>query len=161
MFDKKQFVAAQKSFTDYLSLKSTPSLLKTDAEYYAGACAIELFHKDGEWRMREFITEHPESNKINGAWFYLGKSSYRKKKHEETIKNLEKVDIYKLSKEDLAELYFKRGYSYLETGAQTKLKQICMKLKTLITNTYTLPYITSHTSVTKKKITKHHCALPN
>ena len=52
LFDKKQFVAAQKSFTDYLSLKSTPSLLKTDAEYYAGACAIELFHKDGEWRMR-------------------------------------------------------------------------------------------------------------
>ena len=39
LFDKKQFVAAQKSFSDYLSLKSSPSLLKTDAEYYAPACA--------------------------------------------------------------------------------------------------------------------------
>src|SRR5687767_6482479 len=92
LFDKKQYVAAQKSFTDYLGLSSGIKLLKTDAEYYAAACAIELFHKDGEWRMREFINTHPESNKLNGAWFYLGKSSFRKKKYEETIKNFEKVD---------------------------------------------------------------------
>ncbi len=38
------------------------------------------------------------------------------------IKNLEKVDIYLLSKEDLAELYFKRGYSYLETKNQEKAR---------------------------------------
>jgi TolA-binding protein len=83
LFDKKQYVASQKSFTDYLNLNTGIALLKTDAEYYAAACAIELFHKDGEWRMREFITKHPESNKQNGAWFYLGKSSFRKKKYEE------------------------------------------------------------------------------
>lgn len=151
LFDKKQFVAAQKSFSDYLSLKSSPSLLKTDAEYYAAACAIELFHKDGEWRMREFITEHPESNKINGAWFYLGKSSYRKKKYEETIKNFEKVDIYKLTKEDLAELYFKRGYSYIETGAQDKAKADLYEIKD-VDNKYIYPalYYFSHISYNEK-----------
>lgn len=151
LFDKKQFVAAQKSFTDYLNLKSTPALLKTDAEYYAAACAIELFHKDGEWRMREFINEHPESNKTNGAWFYLGKSSYRKKKYEETINNFEKVDIYKLSKEDLAELYFKRGYSYIETGNQEKAKADLYEIKD-VDNKYIYPalYYFSHISYKEK-----------
>ncbi len=80
LFDKKQFIAAQKIFSDYQNLNSSPAILKTDAEYYAAACAIELFHKDGEYRMREFITNHGESQKLNSANFYLGKSSFRKKK---------------------------------------------------------------------------------
>lgn len=152
LFDKKQYVASQKSFTDYLSLNTSTKLLKTDAEYYAAACAIELFHKDGEWRMREFINSHPESNKLNGAWFYLGKSSFRKKKYEETIKNFEKVDIYVLSKEDLAELYFKRGYSYIETKDAEKAKADLYEIKD-VDNKYIYPalYYYSHLSYLDKK----------
>lgn len=151
MFDKKQFVAAQKSFVDYSNMNSTPLILKTDAEYYAAACAIELFHKDGEWRMREFIRLHPESPKTNSAYFYLGKSSFRKKKYDETIKNLEKVDIYKLSKEDLAELYFKRGYSYLEAKNQEKAKADLYEIKD-VDNKYAHPanYYYSHISYREK-----------
>jgi TolA-binding protein len=152
LFDKKQYVAAQKSFTDYLSLRTSTPLLKVDAEYYAAASSIELFHKDGEWRMREFITAHPESNKINGAWFYLGKSSFRKKKYEETIKNFEKVDIYVLPKEDLAELYFKRGYSYIETKDAEKAKADLYEIKD-VDNKYIYPalYYYSHLSYLDKK----------
>ncbi len=54
LFDKKQYAAAQKSFDEYV-LKSNTSVLKTDAKFYAAACGIELFHKDGEWRMKQFI----------------------------------------------------------------------------------------------------------
>jgi len=152
LFDKKQFVAAQKSFSDYLNLNSGVKLLKIDAEYYSAASAIELFHKDGEWRMREFITAHPESNKINGAWFYLGKSSYRKKKYEETIKNFDKVDIYALTKEDLAELYFKRGYSFIETKNAEKAKADLYEIKD-VDNKYIYPalYYYSHLSYLDKK----------
>lgn len=152
LFDKKQFVAAQKNFTDYLNLNTSIPLLKVDAEYYAAASAIELFHKDGEWRMREFITKHPESNKINGAWFYLGKSSFRKKKYEETIRNFEKVDIYVMSKEDLAELYFKRGYSYIESKDAEKAKADLYEIKD-VDNKYIYPalYYYSHLSYLEKK----------
>lgn len=152
LFDKKQFAGAQKSFSDYINSVSGTSLLKTDAKYYAAACAIELFHKDGEWRMREFIKQHPESPKTNGAWFYLGKSSYRKKKYDETINNFEKVDIYKLSKEDLAELYFKRGYSYLEKSQTDKAKTDFYEIKD-VDNKYAHPanYYFSHIAYTEKK----------
>ena len=122
LFDKKQYTAAQKTFTDYMNSVKGNTLLKIDAEYYAAACGIELFHKDGEWRMKEFIERHPESNKVKWGYFYLGKSNFRKKKYEDAIKFLEKVDIYELTKDNLAELYFKRGYSYFVTNNNEKAK---------------------------------------
>jgi TolA-binding protein len=113
LFDKQQYTSAQEVFAEYASISKSP-VLKADALYYAAACGIELFNKDSEWLMRQFIAENPASTKINNAWHYLANSNYRKKKYDETIEYFGKVDLYKLNKEQLAELYFKRGYSYLQ-----------------------------------------------
>jgi len=152
LFDKKQYTAAQKSFIDYMALVKGNTLLKTDAEYYAAACGIELFHKDGEWRMKEFIERHPESNKVKWGYFYLGKSNFRKKKYEESIQFLEKVDIYDLSKDNLAELYFKRGYSYFLTKNFEKSKTDLFEIKD-VDNKYAHPanYYYSHILYQEKK----------
>ena len=152
LFDKKQYTAAQKEFIDYMALVRGNTLLKTDAEYYSAACAIELFHKDGEWRMKEFIERHPESNKIQYGYFYLGKSNFRKKKYEDAIQFLEKVDIYDLSKENLAELYFKRGYSYFVTKDFEKAKTDLFEIKD-VDNKYAHPanYYYSHILYQEKK----------
>src|ERR1700739_4401049 len=152
LFDKKKFGAAMKSFQNIIeSHKNKKDLIRIDAEYYAAASSIELFNKDGEWRMHRFIEQHPESNKIKWAYFYLGKSSFRKKRYKETIENLEKVDIYDLSKEDLAELYFKRGYSYLQTNNTEKAKNDLYEIKD-VDNKYAKPanYYYSHISYTEK-----------
>ncbi len=150
LFDKKQYVNAQKDFDEYV-LKTTPSVLRTDAIYYSAACAIELFHKDGEWRMKQFIQKYPESLKKNSAYFYLGKSNYRKKKYPETLDFLEKVDEYELTKEDLAELRFKKGYSYFITGNSEKAKENLLETKD-IDNKYTNPsiYYYSHICYNEK-----------
>lgn len=150
LFDKKQFGQAQKSFNDYV-LTSNSKILKTDAIYYSAACAIELFNKDGEWQMKQFVQKHPESNKINNANFYLGKSNFRKKKYPETIEFFEKVDIYKLDKDQLAELYFKRGYSDLEVGQDTKAKADFYEIKD-VDNKYAFPanYYYSHIAYKEK-----------
>ncbi len=152
LFDKKQYTAAQKSFIDYMASVKGNTLLKTDAEYYAAACGIELFHKDGEWRMKEFIERHQESNKVKWAYFYLGKSNFRKKKYDESIQYLEKVDIYELSKENLAELYFKRGYSYFTVGNFEKSKLDLFEIKD-VDNKYAAPanYYYSHIAYQEKK----------
>jgi TolA-binding protein len=151
LFDKKQYTAAQKTFTDYMNSVKGNTLLKTDAEYYAAACGIELFHKDGEWRMKEFIERHPESNKVKWGYFYLGKSNFRKKKYEDAIKFLEKVDIYELTKNNLAELYFKRGYSYFITNNNEKAKLDLFEIKD-VDNKYAHPanYYYSHISYQEK-----------
>lgn len=151
LFMRKQFTASQKTFLDYITTVNGNTLLKTDAEYYAAACGIELFHKDGEWRMKEFIENHPESDKLKWAYFYLGKSSFRKKKYEETMQFLEKVDIYDLNKEDLAELYFKRGYSYFVEKNNEKAKLDLYEIKD-VDNKYARPasYYYSHIAYQEK-----------
>ena len=150
LFDKQQYTSAQKVFTDYAAV-SKSSVLKADATYYAAACGVELFNKDSEWLMRDFIAKNPSSTKINNAWYYLAKSNYRKKKYDETIEYFEKVDLYKLDKEQLAELYFKRGYSYLQEGKEDKAKADFFEIKD-VENKYSYPatYYYSHIAYKEK-----------
>lgn len=151
LFDKKLYESAQKNFSEYV-VQTKPSLLRTDAIYYSAACAIELFNKDGEWQMKQFIEKYPESLKKNSAIFYLGKSSFRRKKYNETIEHLEKVDVYKLDKEQLAELYFKRGYSYMMENNNEKAKADLYEIKD-VDNKYAYPanYYYSHIAYQEKK----------
>lgn len=152
LFDKKKFGAALKSFQNITETNKNPkSLIRIDAEYYIAACAIELFNKDGEWRMKKFIEMHPESNKVRWGYFYLGKSNYRKKKYPEALEYFEKVDVYELTKEDLYEFRFKRGYSYVETKNNEKAKNDFYEIKD-IDNKYAKPakYYYSHISYTEK-----------
>src|SRR5262249_27599822 len=146
----KQYVSAQKSFMEFAGTTRS-AVLKADATYYAAACGIELFNKDSEWRMRQFIEKYPSSPKVNNAYYYLGKSNFRKKKYKETLEYLEKVDVYKLDKEQLAELYFKRGYSYLKIGNDAKAKAELFEIKD-VDNKYSFPanYYYSHLAYKEK-----------
>lgn len=150
LFNKNQYVAAQKCFQDYIGTSKVP-LLKSEASYYFAACAIEVFNKDGEWLMKRFVENNPASNLLNGAYFYLARSSYRKKKHQETIQNFDKVDVYQLETDQQAELHFKRGYSYLLLGQNQKAKDDFIEIKD-IENKYASPAIFyfSHISYLEK-----------
>ena len=139
LFDKQQYANAQKDFVECARI-SKSALLRMDAKYYAAACGIELFNKDSEWLMRDFIEKNPSSTKINNAYLYLGRSNFRKKKYPETLENLEKVDIYRLGKEDLAELYFKRGYSYLQLVNDLKARADFFEIKD-VANKYQFPAV--------------------
>ena len=152
LFDKKLYNAALECFQTYIeNEQSKNSLNRIDAEFFSAACALELFHKDGEWRFRKFIKEHPGSNRIKWAYFYLGKSNFRKKKYDEVIRWLEQVEVYDLNREDLAELYFKRGYAYFETGNYSKAKPDLYEIKD-IDNKYADPanYYYSHIAYQEK-----------
>lgn len=150
LYDKKQYASAQKNFNEFAA-RTTSTLLKSEALYYAAACGIELFNKDSEWLMREFIKNYPASNRLNEAWFYLAKSNFRKKKYDETIEYFEKIDHYKLNKDQLAELYFKRGYSYLMEKNEAKAKADFFEIKD-VDNKYMNPatYYYSHISYKEK-----------
>ena len=152
LFDKKKYGAAMKSFQNIIESHRNPkSLVRIDAEFYAAACAIELVNKDGEWRMKKFIDGHPESNRVMTAYFYLGKSNFRKKKYPVTIEYLEQVDVSELDKNDAHELKFKRGYSYLQAGQPEKAKNDLYEIKD-IDNKYARPanYYYSHIAYTEK-----------
>lgn len=129
LFQKQKFGAAQKAFNKVVESHDIHSLVRADAEYYAAISGIELFNNDAEFLLRNFIATHPENPKAKTAYFYLGKFNYRKKDYNEAIKWFEKVDVYDLSKEELSEFYFKRGYSYFQKEKFEKAKKDFYEIK--------------------------------
>ncbi|CAN5883863.1 tetratricopeptide repeat protein [soil metagenome] len=117
LFEKQKYAEAQDAFDKIVfNAKDKNDLIVIDAEYYAALSAMELFHKDAEIRLKQFLVSHPESPKCRKIKFQLGRYNYRKKNYEEALAWFRQVEIYDLQKEELAEYYFKRGYSRYELG---------------------------------------------
>jgi tetratricopeptide (TPR) repeat protein len=153
LFQKEKYNAAQKSFVKTIESHRDPqSLVRIDAEYYKAICAIELFNKDGEFYLKQFIKDHPESPKVKSAYFYLGQYNYRKQKWREALDWFEKVDVYDLSAQELPEFYFKRGYSNFSLNKYAEAKKDFYELKD-VDNSYATPskYYYAHILYSEKK----------
>ena len=153
LFQKQKFGSAQKQFSKISTRYNNESnnLVRTDAEYYSALCALELFHKDAELLLKNFIANHPESPRVQTAYFHLGKYNYRKKQYNKSLNWFAKVDVYDLSNEELSEFYFKRGYSYFEEDSIEKAKKDFFEIKD-IDNKYAAPatYYFGHASYLEK-----------
>lgn len=113
LFEKEKYAQAQHFFNlavDFYGVEHTDT--KADAEYYLALCSIELFNADAEYRISQFIAKYPESPRTRVAYFDMAKFKYRNKKYEEAIYYFEKVWKQNLTKDQLYEYYFKKGYSF-------------------------------------------------
>lgn len=155
LFQKQKYGSAQKIFARVMNrhAEEPHSLIHVDAEYYHALCALELFHKDAELLLRNFIASHAESPRVQTAAFYLGKYNYRKKQYARALEWFAKVDLYDLNNEDLSEFYFKRGYSYLEMDSAEKAQKDFFEIKD-IDNKYAAPatYYFGHINYNQKNL---------
>lgn len=129
LFNKQKYAQAQQYFervVKYYGNEFTD--IKADAEYYAALCAIELFNNDAEYRIGYFINEYPESPRTRVAYFEMGRYQYRVNKYQEAINYFDKVWKQNLTSEQLAELYFKKGYSYFKLGQFDKASKMFYEL---------------------------------
>jgi len=153
LFQKQKFGSAQKQFLAIAAHynKEPNNLVRTDAEYYSALCALELFNKDAELLLKNFIANHAESPRVQTAYFHLGKYNYRKKQYNKALNWFAKVDVYDLNNEELSEFYFKRGYSYFEEDSIEKAKKDFFEIKD-IDNKYAAPatYYFGHASYLEK-----------
>ena len=146
LFEKEKYVVAQKHFQKAINAYGAQNNeFKANAEYYAALCAIELFNEDAEYMISKFIVEHPENTKVNAAYFHMGKFQYRQKKYHLAIDWFEKVKKSKLNKDELAEYYFKLGYSYFMRSKFDKASSAFYEIKDINTK-FTAPaqYYYSH-----------------
>lgn len=112
LFEKGNYVSAQKHF-QLASQYSEPNELhiRGEAEFYYALCAIELFNQDAESLIRSFINNYPDNQKVNRAFFELGKLRYREQKFKDAIYWFGQTNKNGLDTEQKAELLFKLGYS--------------------------------------------------
>lgn len=153
LFDKEKFSAAQEQFAAIIkSNKNDKSEVAVNASYYHALCGLNLFNNDAEALLIEFTLKYPESPKTKLAYFHLGNYYFRKKKYEEVLVWLAKIDVYDLSMEEAAEFYFKKGYSYFEQKEYEKASASFYEIKDT-DNAYSSPakYYYAHISYLQQK----------
>jgi len=152
LFQKQKYGAAQNHFLKALeAYQGKDSEWKTDAEFYAALCAVELFNEDAEYLIQEFIRNHPESPKAKLALFELALFEYQNKNYRGAVRYFEGVDRMVLSETQLAEFYFKSGYSYFMVGNMEKASLAFFEIKDINT-AYTSPaiYYYAHIAYSEK-----------
>ena len=92
LFEKQKFGAAKTQFEhSILTVDDQNSEISANAHFYAAACAIELFHKDAEFLLKEFIRNYSTSPRSSEAWFLLGNFNYRKKDWQDAINYYDEI----------------------------------------------------------------------
>ncbi len=121
LLEKQKYGAAQKLFMNVLQSKEHLSYdVISNSAYYAAKCASELFNKDAEYLLLDFIEKYPASSNYQPAVYDLGIYYYRLKRYKNAIEFLAKVDQSDLSAEKKDEVNFKIGYSYYMTSEYDK-----------------------------------------
>jgi len=150
-FDEEKYSVSQYFFEKYKNATSKIELLESDAAYYIALCSIELFNKDAEKNLLDYLSQYQENARTFYAQFQMGIFKYREKKFKKAIPWFEKVNPVLLSKNEQAEYYFKLGYSYFVNNDYNKAEKAFYEIKD-IPNVYHAPalYFYSHIAYTKK-----------
>ena len=115
LFEKEKYLPAQEYFSKTIQkISDVHSEVRIDAEYYNALCAVELFHANAEVLLKNFIENHPESSHVLSAYLNLAKFQFRKKKYEDVLNYLTKIDPLDLNENELSEYYFKKGYAHFQ-----------------------------------------------
>jgi tetratricopeptide (TPR) repeat protein len=134
LFDKEKYGAAAHQFQNLnLNGNHLSSEVKDNAEYYDAACDMELFHPTAEYKLNQFIVNHPENSKIPFAQFRLGKLYFRQKSYRKAIEHFEKTDPIYLSLTAAQEYYFKLGFSYFSNFNYEKANKAFAEIKDMDT----------------------------
>ncbi len=115
LFQKEKYGAAQAIFEKIINESSDKDQsMVVDATYYDAICALELKHKNTEFKLKNFINKYPTSSKIKRIYFQLGKYQFNKKTYRKSLQSFQKVDRNDLTRNELDEYNFKIGYCYLK-----------------------------------------------
>ncbi len=129
LYDKEKYSAAYNSFEQALADMKEPSgMAYEEATYYKALCALQLFNRDAEYLLKEFVKHYPESPRIKNAFFQLGRYNYRQKQWDEVVLYLSEIDPYDLTPEERSEYYFKQGYAQFREEEYTEAKRNLYRL---------------------------------
>ncbi len=141
LYTKEKYAGAIRILDSYVK-KSNPAnkILVDEAKYYAALSALRLFNPDAEYRMLMYLSEHPESPKINEAKLSLGDYFYQSRNYRKSASYYESVNRQELKPEQIPEYSFRYGYSLYIKGDKAKAQMMFAEIKDIDTE-YTPPAI--------------------
>ncbi len=127
LLEARNYGGARTYFEQYLA--SGDATYRTEAEYQIAACAIKLYHLDGEKLMQDFIATHPSSPLSRKAYVEMGEYFFQDRDYKQAIVYLAKVNQQALSREKRAAVQYKLGYSYFAVKKFNRALQEFNKVK--------------------------------
>ena len=152
LFNKEKYPAAIRFFDNYIAKRVENDRIETaEAEYFSSIAALKLFNPDAEYRMVMYISNHPESPRINQARLALGDYFYQNKTFRKAATYYEMVNRQELEGEELAQYFFRLGYSLYIKGDKPRALLMFSEIKDIDTD-YTPPavYYFSHIAYEQK-----------
>ncbi|WP_340114162.1 tetratricopeptide repeat protein [Maribellus mangrovi] len=113
LYQHKKYISAFREFEKIKKHVEEKSEIYSEAEYFRSASALNAGYRSGDKLMESFITNYPESQYINDAWFTMGNYQFDKGQHLRVLRSFANVDPAGLSDDDRIELQYKRGYANL------------------------------------------------
>lgn len=154
LFNEKRYASAQYYFDRILDKEQRVGFsdIAGDAEFFAALCAIELHNKDAGARILKYIENHPGSPRITAAYFHMGRHLYRLKDYTGAAQWFDKVSRHDLTKDQLAEFFFKKGYCFFVAQNLYKAELMFYELLDMSDSEYYEPglYYYSHIQYEKK-----------
>ena len=122
-YEKNQFALAMDVFEEYIELSDNPNSDRhMEAVYRSSLCALNLYHKDAEYRIDAFIERYPESVYVQDALWAIADHHYKRRHFKKAAEAFDLVNLRKLQKTYKEELRFKRGHSLFEEGDYEKAR---------------------------------------
>ena len=128
-FDEHQYAAAKDNFT--LFLRNTPEAegKRIEADFYRIVSSLRLEEKTAETELSRFINNHPDSYFGNQAIFILANFKYDQKNYRYAGVLYGKVKTNQLSKHQLKEYQFKKGYCHFTQGEFKEAENLFYEVK--------------------------------
>ncbi len=127
LYNKQQYVAAQKLFKD-VQLRTTQQQLQSNAKFYEAQSMLKLNHPKAALEMEKFIRENPTSNKRNAGIYALGNYYFFLSDFKNARRYLTSVDTYLLNREDKVDYNFRYGYTLFKTGNEDKAENFLKRV---------------------------------
>ena len=113
LFNKEQFSASKFSF-EYLKEKPLDEAKVIDVDFYHAVAALYLENPDGAGLLNEFLLNYPNEPKANDAAHILGNFYFENRDYRNAIESFRRVNTYKTSLDQRADVLFKTGYSFFQ-----------------------------------------------
>jgi TolA-binding protein len=114
-FEKKQYALAMNVFEEYLDSSIDPNSDRhVEAEYTVAICALNLYHKDAEYRVDAFTERYPESIYVQDAFWAIADHHYKRRHFKKAAEAFNIVKLRQLPQAQQRELRYKRGHSLFE-----------------------------------------------
>ncbi|MEZ5070843.1 MAG: tetratricopeptide repeat protein [Bacteroidales bacterium] len=130
LYEKEKYGAAREVFGEYLaSDPESRSTLHDEAAFYQAMSAVELRNDDAEYLVHSFLARFPESSHVDEAAFRLADYFYDKNNWAQAISWYNRVDRHHLSREDLSEYYFKKGYAFYKRNDYAQARAMLYEIQ--------------------------------